>query len=95
LNPETKENDMATQTKTQDLYDLDGATERWTEATRKAGNDYLDAYGKTVDQLADYGVKAAAATKLPVVTELAESQAKLSRNLTETYVTVTRDLLKA
>ena len=62
---------MATQTKTQDLFDLEGAVERWTEATRKAGNDYLDAYGKTVDQLADYGVKAAAATKLPVVTELA------------------------
>jgi hypothetical protein len=95
LNPETKENDMATQTKTQDLIDLEGAVERWTEATRKAGNDYLDAYGKTVDQLADYGVKAAAATKFPVVTELAESQAKLSRNLAETYITVTRDLLKA
>lgn len=86
---------MATQTKTQDLYDLDGAVERWTEATRKAGNDYLDAYGKTVVQLADYGVKAAAAAKLPVVTELAEPQAKLARNLVETYITVTRHLLKA
>jgi hypothetical protein len=95
LNPETKENDMATQTKTQDQLDLESAVERWTEATRKVGNDYLDAYGKTVDQLADYGVKAAAATKLPVMTELAESQAKLSRNLADTYITVTRDLLKA
>ena len=72
-----------------------GAVGRWTETTRKAGNDYLDAYGKTVVQLADYGVKAAAAAKLPVVTELAESQAKLSRNLVETYITVTRHLLKA
>jgi hypothetical protein len=95
LHPETKENDMATQTKTHDLIDLESAVERWTEATRKAGNDYLDAYGKTVDQLADYGVKTAAATKVPVVTELAESQAKLSRNLADTYITVTRDLLKA
>jgi hypothetical protein len=88
---------MATQTtqpKTQDMLDLEGAVERWTEATRKAGNDYLAAYGKTVDQLADYGVKAAAATKLPGVTELAESQAKLSRNVVETYTAVTRDLLK-
>jgi hypothetical protein len=88
---------MATQTtqpKTPDMLDLEGAVERWTEATRKAGNDYLDAYGKTVDQIADYGVKAAAATKLPGVTELAESQAKLSRNVVETYITVTRDLLK-
>ena len=86
---------MATQTKTQDLFEVEGALERWTEATRKAASDYLDAYGKTVDQLADYGVKAAAATKLPVATELAESQAKLSRNLAETYITVSRDLLKA
>ena len=86
---------MATQTKTQDLFDLEGAVERWTEATRKAGNDYLDAYGKTVDKLADYGVKAAAATKLPVMTELAESQAKLSRSLADSYITVTRDLLRA
>ena len=84
-----------TQTKTPDLFDLEGAVERWNEATRKAGNDYLDAYGKTVDQLSDYGVKAAAATKLPVMTELAESQATLSRNLADTYITVTRDLLKA
>jgi hypothetical protein len=85
---------QTTQTKTPDLLDLEGAVERWTEATRKAGSDYLDAYGKTVDQLADYGVKAAAATKLPGVTELAESQAKLSRSVVETYRTVTRDLLK-
>ena len=85
---------MTTQTKTQDRLDLEGAVERWTEATRKAGNDYLDAYGKTVDQLADYGVKTAAATKLPGVTELAESQAKLSRSVVETYIAATRDLLK-
>ena len=85
---------MPPHSKTQDPFDLEGAVERWTEATRKAGDDYLDAYGKTVDQLADDGVKAAAATKFPVVTELAKSQAKLSRNLAETYITVTRDLLK-
>jgi hypothetical protein len=70
---------MAMQTKKPDLLALEGAVERWTEATRKAGNDYLDAYGKTVDQLAEYG----------------ESQARLSRNLADTYITVTRDLLKA
>jgi hypothetical protein len=86
---------MATQTKTQDLFDVEGAVERWTEATRKVSSDYLDAYGKTVDQLADYGLKAAAATKLPVVTELAASQAKLSRDLAESYITVTREMLKA
>jgi hypothetical protein len=86
---------MATQTQNQDLFNIESAVERWNAATRKAGNDYLDAYGKSVNQLADYGVKAAAATKLPVVTELAESQAKLSRDLAETYITATRDLLKA
>jgi triacylglycerol esterase/lipase EstA (alpha/beta hydrolase family) len=95
LNLETRKNDMATQTQDAGPVRPRGAVGRWTETTRKAGNDYLDAYGKTVVQLADYGVKAAAAAKLPVVTELAESQAKLSRNLVETYITVTRDLLKA
>ncbi len=86
---------MATQTKTQDLFDLDGALERWTEATRKAGLDYLDAYDKAVDKIADFGVKAAEVTKLPVVTELAKSQAELSRELADSYTTVARDLLKA
>jgi len=84
-----------TQTKTQNPFDLEHAVERWTDATRKAGNDYLDAFGKTVDQFADFGVKAAAATKVPGAVELAESQAKLSRNLAETYITVSRDLIKA
>jgi hypothetical protein len=86
---------MATQTKAQDHLDVEGAVERWTEATRKVGNDYLDAYGKTVDELAAYSLKAAAATKLPVMTELAASQAELSRGLAESYITATRVMLKA
>jgi hypothetical protein len=51
--------------------------------------------GRTTWPRADYGVEATAATKLPVITELAESQAKLSRNLADAYITVTRDLLRA
>jgi hypothetical protein len=84
-----------TQTKDHDLFDLEGAVERWTTASRKAGADYLDAYGKNVDRLADLGVKTAAATKLPIVTEIAEAQAKLARDVAHTYISTTREFIKA
>ena len=42
---------MATQTKPNDIFDVQGAFERITEANRKAGNDYVDLYEKTVGQL--------------------------------------------
>jgi hypothetical protein len=88
----------ATQTKTvkpQDLFDLDGATERWTEASRKAGNDYLDLYEKTADQLAELEVKTAQATKIPAVITIAETHASVSREVAGAYVSAVRDLLKA
>ena len=88
----------ATRTKTvqsQDLFDVDGATERWTEASRTAGNDYLDLYEKTVDQLADLEVKTAGATKIPFVTTVAETHAAVSREVAGAYVAAVRDLIKA
>jgi hypothetical protein len=88
----------ATQTKTvkpQDLFDFDGATERWTEAGRKAGNDYLDLYETTADQLAELEVKTAEATKIPAVITIAETHASLSREVASAYVSAVRDLLKA
>jgi hypothetical protein len=89
---------MATQTKTfkpEDIFDFDGALSRWTEATRKAGSDYLDIYEKTVDQLADLEVKTAGATKIPFVTTVAETHAAVSREVAGAYVTAVRDLIKA
>ena len=90
---------MATTTtknfKPEDLFDFDGAVARWSEATRKAGNDYLDLYEKTVDQLADLEVKTAGATKIPFVTTIVETHAAVSREVAGAYVSAVRDLIKA
>ena len=88
---------MATQTakNAADLFDVNGAVERWSDATRKAGNDYLDLYEKTVGQFADLEVRTAKAIKLPFVVELAEAHASAAREVAGTYATSVRDLLKA
>jgi hypothetical protein len=90
---------MATQTKTAptfaDYYNVDEALERWTEATRKAGNDYLDLYDKAVEQVIEFETKAAAATKLPLVTQFVDTHVALTREVAGVYTTAARDLLKA
>jgi hypothetical protein len=86
-----------TQTKNgkhQDLFNVDGA-KRWTEASRKAGNDYLDLFETTADQLADLEVKIAQATQLPALITIAETHASASREVTKAYVSGARDLLKS
>ena len=89
---------MATTPKTPnlaDFYNVDETVQRWTEATRKAGNDYLDLYDKTVDQITELEVKTAAATKLPLVTQLVDTHVTLTREVAGVYTTAARDLLKA
>jgi hypothetical protein len=49
---------MATQadtktTKSDDVFDVRHAVERWTEASRKAGNGYLDIYQEGVERYTD------------------------------------------
>ena len=88
---------MATQTtpKLTDIYNVEDAVQRWTEATRKASNDYLDLYDKAVDQIIELEVKTAAATKLPLVSQLVDTHVTLTREVAGVYVTAARDLLKA
>jgi hypothetical protein len=88
---------MATQTtpKLADIYNVDEAVQRWAEATRKASNDYLDVYEKAVDQLTELEAKTAAATKLPLVTQLVDTHVTLTREVAGVYTTAARDLLKA
>ena len=81
--------------KPQDLFNVDGVAERWSEASRKASHDYLDLYEKTADQLADLEVKTAQATKIPAVITIAETHASASREVTGAYVSALRDLLKS
>ena len=89
---------MTTQTKNvkpQDLFNVDAAAERFTEASRKASNDYLDLYEKTADQLADLEVKTAQATKIPTFITIAETHASASREVAGAYVSAVRELLKS
>src|SRR4051794_9256314 len=96
--PTTREDTMATQTtipNLADFYNVEDTVQRWTEATRKAGNDYLDLYDKAVDQITELEVKTAAATKLPLITQLVDTHVTLTREVAGVYVTAARDLLKA
>jgi hypothetical protein len=72
-----------------------GAVERIADANRKAGNDYLDLYEKTVAQLTDLEVKTAEAVKLPAVSTIAKTHADVTRKVAGTYVETARELLKA
>jgi hypothetical protein len=88
---------MATQTTPNiaDFYNVEETVQKWTEATRKAGNEYLDLYDKAVDQLTELEVKAAAATKLPIISQVVDTHVTLTREVAGVYVTAARDLLKA
>jgi hypothetical protein len=90
---------MATQTKNDikfdNLFDAQGAFERFAVANRKAGNDYLDLYEKTVNQLTDIELKTADAVKLPAVATIAKTHAEVTRKVAGTYVETARELLKA
>ena len=90
---------MATQTKNDtpfdNLFDVQGAVERLADANRKAGNDYLDLYEKTITQLTDLELKTADAVKLPAVTTIAKTHADVTRKVAGTYVDTARELLKA
>jgi hypothetical protein len=76
-------------------FDVEGALKQWSETARKATEGTLALYVKTVDQLADAEVKAAQASKLPIVATIAETNAVVSRGIAGAYVTAVRDLLKA
>jgi beta-phosphoglucomutase-like phosphatase (HAD superfamily) len=92
---------MATTTKPAvDAFDVDKATEkvrdlteRVQEASRKATLTYLDSYEKAVESLADLEVKAATATKAPLVISLAEAHADLAREFAAAGTGAARSLL--
>ena len=90
---------MATQTKNDtkpnDTFDVQAAVERFADANRKAGNQYLDLYEKSVAQLTDLELKTADAVKLPAISTIAKTHADVTRKVAGTYVDTARELLKA
>ena len=76
-----------------DRFGAQTLLDRWTESSRQATERFLDVYQKTVGQLADAHVKTARAVDLPAVVSIAETQAAVTRDVTDAYVTSMRRLL--
>ena len=98
---------MATQTKSNSINDLENASERVGEFNekvaelnekavvngRKAGAAYLSSYEKAVRSFADTYERAAGATKIDWLAEVATVQADFTRDVTKAYTTAARDLV--
>jgi hypothetical protein len=68
--------------------------EQFLAASRKAGNVYLDSYEKAVDRAIELELKLAGLTQQEWLKGLIETQADLAREITSSYTTTARSLLK-
>ena len=92
---------MPTQTKTDPVTEsVETAAERVAELNEKAvvngkraGAAYLSSYEKAVLSLADSYEKAAGATKVEWIANLATAQADFSREVTKAYTSAARDFV--
>lgn len=64
------------------------------KAARKAGNMYVDSYEKAADRTIELELKAAGVAQQEWVKNLIEAQAEFARELTDSYTTAARGLLK-
>ena len=85
--------DTQTHVDLEDRLDVQSLLASWTESRRKATERFLDLYQKSVGQLADAHVKTARAVDLPAVVTIAETQAAVSRDVADAYVTSVRRML--
>jgi hypothetical protein len=68
--------------------------EQLLAAARKAGNLYLDTYEKAVDRATDLQLKLAGVSQQEWLKSLIEAQVDFTRELTSSYTTTARTLLK-
>ncbi len=68
--------------------------EQLLAASRKAGNLYVDSYEKAVDRALELELKVAGMTQQEWLTSMIEAQADFTRELTKSYTTTARSLLK-
>jgi hypothetical protein len=85
--------DTQTHVDLEDRLDVHALLASWTESRRKTTERFLDLYQKSVGQLADAHVKTARAVDLPAVVTIAETQAAVSRDVADAYVTSVRRML--
>jgi len=82
--------------------DLDQAVERIKELNdkiveqgRELGGRFLDAYEETLKSFADAQLKLAEATGQDWVSDIARAQADFIRNISDAYISNTRQMLKS
>lgn len=82
-------------------FDLEAATERIrelneriVEASKQAGNTYVDAYEKTLKTIADLQERVGEASPADWVTTMTHAQADLLRNFAAAYANAARKALK-
>ncbi|MBV9334938.1 MAG: hypothetical protein JO243_03515 [Solirubrobacterales bacterium] len=92
---------MATTETKNGIPSLEAAFEQYREsgeqvltAARKAGNLYLDSYEKAVNRATELQLKLAGLTQQEWLRSLIEAQVDITRELTGSYTTTARSLLK-
>jgi hypothetical protein len=68
--------------------------EQVMSTARKAGTLYLDSYEKAVDRAIEFELKVAGMTEQEWLKSLVEAQVDFTRELTSSYTTAARSLLK-
>jgi hypothetical protein len=92
---------MMTKTTTPIDVDFDNAAERIRglndkvlTAAKQTGTVTLDTYEQTVNNLLEFGQKAAESTQVEWISELAKAQASYITEVTNAYTKAARDILK-
>jgi hypothetical protein len=92
---------MATTETNNGIPSFEAAFEQYREsgeqvltAARKAGNLYLDSYEKAVDRGTELQLKLAGLTQQEWLKSLIEAQVDITRELSGSYATTARSLLK-
>jgi hypothetical protein len=68
--------------------------EQFLSYARKAGNAYLDSYEKAVDRAIELELRVAGMTQQEWLKSAIEAQTEFARELTSSYTTTARSLLK-
>jgi hypothetical protein len=90
----TTENKTATQPFDTAFGQAKETGEQFFAAARKAGNVYLDSYEKAVDRAIELELKFAGMTQQEWIKGLVETQADFTREITNSYTSSARSLLK-
>jgi len=69
-------------------------TERFIASAKAAGNQTLDAYEQSLRSLVEFQEKAAGASQLDWVSNIATAHAQFVKDVSAAYVSATREMLK-